>query len=442
MLGLDIDLPKTSGVNSKLITISEDKAADDNNHRDGESSDRYSYSQVVSSSQYDSRESMKAPTLKSSDKSGSWKTESDASSETELYLKVERDQPLTIVTKSGDHVAYRYHSKLAEGAYGQVLLYKTDVKGDKYPKELCIKVALRLGDLDADMKILEHIGSTKLNGVIPTIPMISEWSNTATSTSTKFAYPILIMPKMTGTVKQLFKEIAFPKLVDKYWMITGVLVSITRAFLSLVEHNIYYTDTKVTNCLYNLSNSTQTSRSDTEGGNRNRNGNSKGQSGSQPKQLTVLLCDIGGAALGDEKEAIATFPNIYRKRCHHFVPTSNDLQYGLLMLFFEMMSITNKALPNMGIDRDSVSALFHQNILELDLKQRKRTIVEIVTKISKLPGTNELIVKFLGKIGNHLYPENEEKEPKTHLNSLLNIFKTYHEHFSNVSKLSQVIKFK
>lgn len=413
-----IDSELTAIKNRHLITISNTK-----DHSPVERDDVISDSDVIIplSSTFDSDSRIFGSELDSYNENTSDSgeaNENEEEEEPEKYLHLDKSLALTIVTNSGRQIVYQYKTKLAQGAYGQVIHYvQNQPFHPSFPKNLCLKVGLKIGDLDSDMEIIENLPKNKSTDLIESLPLICECSNESGDDSV--AQPILLMSKMDGTLKNLFKEMVFPSLVDKYWMITGILFIITRGFLQLAKQNIFYTDIKISNCLYKLQNGSH--RTDL---------------------LTVTLGDIGSAFSGDKRDALATYPNTYRSRCHHFTPIVFDLQYGLLILLFEMLTIVNSKNEDMALDRELFTNLYHQNVKELSVDQRILIIKSLFGNLPELPGTNSLILKFVETVKEKLYfgtSQDKTLDPVPILKELLGIWKVYNSHFAKHSKMARVI---
>ena len=340
--------------------------------------------------------------------------------EAQKYLEVKKDQVVIIrFSNSPKPVLYQYQKNIAQGAYGQVIWYQaTDLKLAKklqVPIDLCLKVGLKLGDLDADMGVLSAFD----NNITPEfiVPTRAVYVKINDTNNNDIIQPILIMPKMDGTLKQLINSrITFHNIYDKYWLASAIIYSLNMIFYQLIKKRIYYTDIKISNILYQLK---------------------------DDATLIICLGDLGSAYFANDREAIATFPNICRSRCHNFTPICYDLVYGLMVILFEIMTTGPKEGPQTyeTLDRELLQHLFHENIKELTLEQRHNIIKQIFANLETLE-SGALIEKFLKTVKDKCYTNaNKQKTADTakNLKNLLPVWQTFYQKFSQESKLANTI---
>lgn len=296
-------------------------------------------------------------------------TQSDSeTSDNDEYLQVNPQIILTISSQStGAFIEYRMARVIDTGSYGQVLEYRQK-ETKRMPPSLCIKVGLRVGDLDDDLKILESLPSDfQFTGLIDSVAVPIEIDEERTE-------PILIMPKMKGTVMSLFHKLQFPNLIEKMLMVNNVLYAISKTLLQLLKVRIYYTDLKLNNCLYRMN---------------------------DDEELQVYLCDLGSAFLPNQSQAMATYPHIYRETCHHFIPELFDLQYGLLIIYFQMMLENSDS--EFSIPAKNFVQLFHKQIVNLTLDQKKSIIRELFGEVIDLIlPTQKILVTYVEQLENYL----------------------------------------
>lgn len=339
--------------------------------------------------------------------------------EAQKYLEVKKDQVLII--RFPKPISYQYQKNIAQGAYGQVIWYQaTDLKLAKkmqVPIDLCLKVGLKLGDLDADMGVLSAFDNNITPEFIVPTRAVYVKINDTTNNNNDIIQPILIMPKMDGTLKQLINSrITFHNIYDKYWLASAIIYSLNMIFYQLIKKGIYYTDIKISNILYQLKDDTT---------------------------LIIYLGDLGSAYFANDREAIATFPNICRSRCHNFTPICYDLVYGLMVILFEIMATGPKEGPQTyeTLDRELLQHLFHENIKELTLEQRHNIIKQIFANLETL-GSSSLTEKFIKTVKDKCYTNaNKQKTADTtkHLKNLLPVWQTFYQKFSQESRLANTI---
>ena len=292
-----------------------------------------------------------------------WSDQESSSSEIEYHLKPDSRVLLKVVMKNKETINFRYQDLLAKGAYGAVIKYQCITQ----PKNtLAVKVGFEPGSLRHDVNILNH-----LNGVTSGDHLIK-----ATVVPVSFEYEdktiddhIILMQEMDGDVKELFKNQQFSNLEEKYKFVLKILTHAAQAFSTLLKQGIYYTDIKLANLLYRW----------------NENG-----------ALDLALGDIGSAFLENSHEAIATYPSLYRRRCHHFRPQLNDLVYGLLIIFFEMMSIGPDSDGDDLLNSDLVRQLYFKQLREKKtVDARSQPIKMIFNELESIASGNNKLTRVL-----------------------------------------------
>lgn len=284
---------------------------------------------------------------------------SSVNKENDETLEINQNIPIKIYFKNGDHIDYSFTKTIAKGSYGYVSIYSQSIN-DTYPLTICVKTGVNPDDIDSDAKVVKLLNQHKCQGTIV---------DCFTIKLTEINEYILIMEHLNGNLKHFFSLYNFNSLNDKYLISFYILSKISTCFYHLLSKDLYYTDIKITNCLYHIL---------------------------DDNKLKVVLCDIGSAVLSDESDSISTYPNIYRKKCHNFVPETYDLIYGLLVLFFDMMSIGKQ--DNWNISRSFFDQLFYKNITNLTIDERLNIINILFDELDTINGNNKQLSKLVIKL--------------------------------------------
>lgn len=336
-------------------------------------------------------------------------TASDSST-IDQFLKINYDAIFTVSNQESQPIEYRFVRVIDTGSYGQVLEYrqKNHEPPNELPNNLCLKVGIRVNDLENDLKILKTLPPDfQSSGLLDSVSV-----NLATDSDQ--IEPILIMPKMRGSVLNLFRKLEFSSLIGKMLIVNTVLYTISKTLLQLLEVGIYYTDLKLNNCLYQMGKSNE-------------------------GEIQIYLCDLGSAFLKGQKTAMATYPQIYRKTCHDFMPELFDLQYGLMIIYFQMM--LENSDNELSIKAEDFLKLFHKNIGGLTLEQRKSIIRELFQKVFELISdrepnskTQKILINYTNHVENYLTTRHSSKQEVEKLQEICSFFKNHYSIFTERAK--------
>lgn len=261
-------------------------------------------------------------------------------------------------------IEYQYIEKKAKGSYGTVYLYECLKASSRYPLKLCVKVGINCGDLDNDIKILDILKNDTCHDTLIEHQIL--YDNFTDFTSQRNTYPILLLEYMDDNLNSFFKGFPCPTIVDKYIVIMLILIQVNFCFYHLAKKKLYYVDIKLANCLYRL----------------------------KDNFFIVKIGDIGSIIKSSDNCSIATFPQIYRNKCQHFKPHVYDIIYGLMILFFEALSL-DCANGKLCIDPEYIIELTHGHFLKLNLLDKIDNINNIFAHIEDLNNGDIVLNNFI-----------------------------------------------
>jgi hypothetical protein len=409
MLTKKVDLPATMEYQQKvgfLRNISSEEAQ--SSDRSEESDQSQSNNRNTPSISCIYQTSSPEPSIETPSSAGSTGEESE---EDEGNLTIDRQLPLTIIFIGGEKVEYSFEKSLAKGSYGEVfLLTKKASDTEEIPERICLKVGRKKGDVDGDALVLKRLKGSSCQGtLIDSFVLELEFRDLKGQI---WKEPLIIMEHMKGNLKSFFQSYQFDRLLDKYVVTLFILSKITTSFYHLLNKGFYYTDVKISNCLFRL----------------------------EPS-LRVVLADIGSAVPKDSQDAIATYPHPYHHKCHHFSPHIYDLIYGLLILFFEMMSFSPKSQPELSFSRDLLDNLYFREIKRYKTNEKIKLLSNIFDEIRELNQQDPLKTK-LNEILSSVKERTvydlkaiKEKDPASQLHSLYLFFKQNYQSLIKHSKI-------
>ena len=349
--------------------------------------------------------------------SESWSTCEDnlsvSSSEVMENLTISKKQPFQVFFKDKIQVDYQYVKALAKGSYGEVFLLSRKTKGsDSHPETLCLKIGLKRGDVDRDAVILKQLkGCNCQNTLVDSAVLELKFLD---SMGQEQFEPVIVMEHMEGNLKHFFQSYRFKTLSDKYAVVLYSLSQISTCFFHMVNRGLYYTDIKISNCLYRKSD----------------------------KGFRVVLGDIGSAFPSSSDEAIATYPHIYHKRCHHFTPDIYDLVYGLLILFLEMMTVSHgDQEKEMSVSIDLLDSLYFKEVKHLSVEDRIKHISMMFEELEAINKGDHFLNQILKSIKKYTILDMKNIRETDHATQLHKLYKFFKTSYQKILETSSIGKF-
>ena len=216
-----------------------------------------------------------------------------------------------IIDLNGYKVVYKHDKDLAHGSYGKIINYKLASRHNDMPKDLCVKVGgdpVILNDEAEVHRAASRADSSSINVGYPFFVSCTMDGLVEKAT-------IILIPRMVGDLGQFCSSFKPSVSYHHYSIAVYSVINIVYACIVLRDVNYYYTDLKLSNCLYDW------------------NG----------KLLRVYLGDLGGAfSCRLRSGAIATYPRPSSNTCSvdgvfNVSPKEMDVVYGCVVLFIAMI---------------------------------------------------------------------------------------------------------